>query len=203
MKSRKIVGQICPIFSLLFRTFSLWLETIDKLKCSPDNMSKTRRYVVNMEHCQNYISVYHSHPIAGRRSEIVFKHTGSQSVTYILPNKYRKKDNLDFNWFENTIAFSLFLLSQWVFCKPDGLGNVLAPIWRPSKTIWIPLCPSWSPLIKWGAHLNHLIFNMSIEWYLFGNLNVWGVQWHQRKNTSWSGPFFFTSHKFWTSHDIF
>ena len=128
MKSRKIVGQICPIFSLLFRTFSLWLETIDKLKCSSDNMSKTRRYVVNMEHCQNYISVYHSHPIAGRRSEIVFKHTGSQSVTYILPNKYRKKDNLDFNWFENTIAFSLFYWASEFFVNLMVWGMY----WRPS-----------------------------------------------------------------------
>ena len=61
LKSIKIMGQICHIVFLLFRTFSLQLENNIAMKCNI--------YMVIMENSLNFISP----PNTGRRSKIVLK----------------------------------------------------------------------------------------------------------------------------------
>ena len=65
-KARKGMGHLCPIFFLLFITFSPWLETNDTLQCSSDSFPWMVTVILCVENCQNYISIHSCLPIAGR-----------------------------------------------------------------------------------------------------------------------------------------
>ena len=55
MKSRKIIGQICPIALLAFWTFSPRLENNQTSKCGSDSFQCMVTYTLCVKSCQNYI----------------------------------------------------------------------------------------------------------------------------------------------------
>ena len=58
---------------ILFMIVSVQLNNNNTLKFSSDNFLLTLRYIVIMENCGKYITMYHCPSIAGKRSSIVLK----------------------------------------------------------------------------------------------------------------------------------
>ena len=56
------------LISMLFRTFYPRLEDIDTFQCNSDSFPHWPHISGFVQNCQNYISMYHCSPIAGRRS---------------------------------------------------------------------------------------------------------------------------------------
>ena len=65
MKSRKIMGQICPIAFLAFLTFSPGLEDNQTSKYGSDSFPHNVTYILSVEECQKYILMHSYLRIAG------------------------------------------------------------------------------------------------------------------------------------------
>ena len=63
LKSRKIMGQICPVLSTRIRTLSPGLENNDSVKSSFDNFATQLTYLVKLENYRKNNPMYRFFPI--------------------------------------------------------------------------------------------------------------------------------------------
>ena len=83
-KKWRTKGQICPVLSLRFWTFSPGLENTHTLKCLSGIFPTILIYMIMLENCQDNISLYGCSPIKGTKLYSCWNSMkpGSQSGTY-------------------------------------------------------------------------------------------------------------------------